>query len=76
MLNADCVHTLPHTCLLPSSSAVMRKCWRVSPEERPTFSELCSLVDRLLMSIAGYTELSMVLPQPADTELGLLLKFM
>ena len=50
---------------------MMRKCWRESPEERPTFSELSSLVGKLLMSIAGYTELSMVLPQPDNTETGL-----
>ena len=39
----------------------MRKCWREDPEERPTFSQLSSIVERLLTSIAGYTELSMVL---------------
>ncbi len=43
------------------SSVLMRKCWREDPEERPTFSQLSSIVERLLTSIAGYTELGMVL---------------
>ncbi|XP_064398640.1 plexin-A2-like [Halichondria panicea] len=42
-------------------SEVMRQCWREDPEERPTFSQLSSTVDKLLTSIAGYTELGMVL---------------
>ncbi len=43
------------------SSVLMRKCWREDPEERPTFSQLSSIVERLLTSISGYTELGMVL---------------
>ena len=39
----------------------MRKCWREDPEERPTFSQLSSIMERLLTSISGYTELGMVL---------------
>ena len=42
----------------------MRQCWREDPEERPTFSQLSSIVERLLTSIAGYTELGMVLLNP------------
>ena len=40
---------------------MMRKCWSEAPEERPTFSQLSSIVERLLTSISGYTELGMVL---------------
>ena len=40
----------------------MRKCWRADPAERPTFSELVSTLDRLMTSVAGYIEVSMILP--------------
>ncbi len=46
----------------------MRNCWREDPEERPTFSQLSSIVGRLLTSIAGYTELSMVLLNTGQEE--------
>ncbi len=46
----------------------MRKCWREDPEERPTFSQLSSIVERLLTSIAGYTELGMVLVDTSQEE--------
>ncbi len=42
----------------------MSQCWREDPEERPTFSQLSSIVERLLTSISGYTELGMVLLNP------------
>ena len=50
------------------SSVVMRKCWREDPEERPTFSQLSSIVERLLASISGYTELGMVLVDTSQEE--------
>ncbi len=46
----------------------MRKCWKVDPEERPTFSQLSSIVERLLTGIAGYTELGMVLVDTSQEE--------
>ncbi len=42
----------------------MHQCWREDPEERPTFSQLSAIVERLLTSIAGYTGLGMVLLNP------------
>ncbi|XP_064388277.1 hepatocyte growth factor receptor-like isoform X2 [Halichondria panicea] len=47
---------------------VMRKCWREDPEERPTFSQLSSIVERLLTAIADYTELGMVLVDTSQEE--------
>ena len=39
----------------------MKKCWKLSPSERTSFSELVATLDKTLMSVAGYTELSMTL---------------
>ena len=47
----------------------MRRCWRADPAQRPTFSELASILDRFLQLVAGYTELTMTLPaSEADPE--------
>ena len=47
----------------------MRRCWRADPAQRPTFSELASILDRFLQLVAGYTELIMTLPaSEADPE--------
>ena len=48
----------------------MKKCWREIPDDRPDFAELASITERLLTSIAGYTELSMDLPQEDEEETG------
>ena len=40
----------------------MRRCWRADPAQRPTFSEVASILDRFLQLVAGYTELTMTLP--------------
>ena len=52
------------------SFSVMKKCWREDPDGRPDFAELASVTERLLISIAGYTELSMDLPQGESEEGG------
>ena len=36
----------------------MLKCWHGDPEERPTFSELVSLMSQTLESLAGYMHVS------------------
>ena len=33
------------------------QCWKMSPEERPTFKELCSSVSKFIERIAGYLEI-------------------
>ena len=41
----------------------MRKCWQEVPDDRLEFTGLSSITERLLTSIAGYTEFSMDLPE-------------
>ena len=50
------------------SFSIMRKCWREVPDDRPDFAELASITERLLTCIAGYTELSMDLPEGENGE--------
>ena len=33
------------------------QCWKMSPEERPTFKELCLSVSKFIEHIAGYLEI-------------------
>ena len=50
---------------------MMRKCWRLVPEERPRFCQLVVTLDKTLQSVAGYVELSMTLesdPVTSDPE--------
>ena len=50
---------------------MMRKCWRMVPEQRPRFSQLVVTLDKTLQSVAGYVELSMTLendPVTSDPE--------
>ena len=44
----------------------MQRCWQADPAERPTFSGLASILDRILQLVAGYIELSMILPVHAN----------
>ena len=45
----------------------MKKCWKLSPTERPIFNVLATILDKTLQSVAGYTELSMTLVEPTVT---------
>ena len=46
----------------------MRQCWHKDPLQRPSFAKLASSLDRLLQTVAGYMELSMVLPADREGE--------
>ena len=46
----------------------MKKCWKLTPSERPTFTELVATLDKTLMSVAGYTELGMTLVEGGGEE--------
>ena len=57
--------------MFPGRYAMMRKCWRMVPDERPRFSQLVVTLDKTLQSVAGYVELSMTLendPVTSDPE--------
>ena len=36
------------------------KCWKVDPDERPSFEALSSTFDEKMQAVAGYLELKMV----------------
>ena len=46
----------------------MKKCWKLSPSERPRFSDLAATLDNMLMSVADYIELTMTLVEAEDEE--------
>ena len=48
----------------------MRKCWREAPDDRPDFAKLVSISERLLFSIADYTELDMNLLEGGNEDTG------
>ena len=43
-------------CISPYSYLFMFKCWHADPTERPTFSELVTLMSQMLGSLAGYMD--------------------
>ena len=45
----------------------MKKCWKLDPQQRPTFSELLASLDKTLTTVADYMELGMTL-QPPELE--------
>ena len=38
--------------------SIMQRCWRADPAERPTFSELASILGRFLQLVVDYTQSS------------------
>ena len=50
----------------------MKKCWKLVPSDRPTFTDLVSSQGKILASVADYVELSMALqstePEPQYEE--------
>ena len=53
------------------SFAVMSKCWLENPEDRPDFSELCSIMDQFLSLISDYAELNIVLVEEKEENFGM-----
>ena len=39
------------------SYEIMLQCWKLSPEDRPTFEQICSNVSKFIERIAGYLEI-------------------
>ena len=35
----------------------MKQCWKTTPEDRPTFKELCSTLSKSIERIAGYLQI-------------------
>ena len=52
--------------LMPYSSVVMAQCWYVDPEVRPSFNNLCSIMERFLSVISDYREMRMVLVEDVN----------
>ena len=45
------------SCVNTHSCEVMILCWKMSPEDRPTFKEICCSVSKFIERIAGYLEI-------------------
>lgn len=45
-----------HVFIVYLSYLFMSKCWRVDPNERPTFPELVSLMSQILATLAEYMD--------------------
>ena len=45
------------SCVNTHSYEIMMQCWKMSPEDRPTFKEICSNVSKFIERIAGYLEI-------------------
>ena len=44
------------------------KCWKVDPDERPSFETLSSTFDEKMQAVAGYLELKMVFDSQGGRE--------
>ncbi|XP_064389990.1 uncharacterized protein LOC135337903 isoform X2 [Halichondria panicea] len=51
-----------NTACTAEISAVMQRCWLEDYEERPSFTDLSSIMDAMLSSVSDYAELNMELP--------------
>ena len=49
--------SFPHFLIYCYSYEMMMQCWKMSPEDRPTFKELCTSVSKFIERIAGYLEI-------------------
>jgi len=54
----------PHSNSVSIRYDVMKKCWRMVPTDRPSFSALVQSLEKVLAAVAGYMELSMTLQAP------------
>ena len=45
------------SCVNTHSYEIMMQCWKMSPEDRPTFKEICSNVSKFIERIAGNLEI-------------------
>ena len=50
------------------SYSVVYKCWKVNPDERPSFETLSSTFDEKMQAVAGYLELKMVFESQGGRE--------
>ncbi len=39
--------------------STMCKCWKLAPDDRPSFENLSALLERRLQTLAGYLDLAM-----------------
>ena len=45
------------SCVNTHSYEIMMQCWKMSPEDRPTFKEIYSSVSKFIERVAGYLEI-------------------
>ncbi len=48
----------------------MQRCWLEDSEERPSFTDLSSIMDAMLSSVSDYAELNMKLPHNSQESIG------
>ena len=65
-VNYVCCVFSPVLCLPFDSFKIIKMCWKKSPDDRPSFEDLASMLDVRLQVVAGYMELAMVLEEDED----------